>query len=167
MRHIISVLVENKFGVLAKIAGLFSARGYNIDSLAVGETSDPRFSRMTVVVKGDDRIIDQVKKQLGKVIEVIEVRDLQKDRCVERDLVLAKVRYDKENKEKVDEVIDKFHLEIADIDDGYVILQLVGEEVFVESAIEELRKVGLHSLVRTGTVAMEKGEGQRCLKRSD
>ncbi len=156
MRHVISVLVENKFGVLAKIAGLFSARGYNIESLAVGETDDPRFSRMTVVVPGDDRIIDQVKRQLAKVIEVIEVKDLASGNYVERDLVLIKVPYIDSTKRKVDEIIDRFHLTIADIVEDSVILQIVGEESFVESAIEELKQVGIKEMVRTGTIALEK-----------
>ncbi len=156
MRHVISVLVENKFGVLAKIAGLFSARGYNIDSLAVGETEVPEFSRMTVVVKGDDRIIDQVKKQLNKVIEVIEVEDLVSGKYVERDLALVKVKYIGENKAKVDDIIDRYHLEIADIDGESVILQLVGEEHFIESAIEELSAIGIQKMVRTGTIALDK-----------
>ncbi len=159
MRHVISVLVENKFGVLARIAGLFSARGYNIDSLAVGETDDPRFSRMTVVVHGDDRIINQVKRQLGKLIEVIEVKDLAPGRYVERDLVLVKVRYGQENREKVDSIIDKFHLEITDIVGDSVILQVVGEEEFVESALEELKSVEIEDIARTGTIALDKGEG--------
>ena len=159
MRHVISVLVENKFGVLARIAGLFSARGYNIDSLAVGETDDPRFSRMTVVVHGDDRIINQVKRQLGKLIDVIEVKDLAPGRYVERDLVLVKVRYGEDNREKVDSIIDKFHLEITDIVGDSVILQVVGEEEFVESALEELKSVGIEDIARTGTIALDKGEG--------
>ncbi len=149
-------MVENKFGVLAKIAGLFSARGYNIESLAVGETDDPRFSRMTVVVPGDDRIIDQVKRQLAKVIEVIEVKDLASGNYVERDLVLIKVPYIDSTKRKVDEIIDRFHLTIADIVEDSVILQIVGEESFVESAIEELKQVGIKEMVRTGTIALEK-----------
>ncbi len=159
MRHVISVLVENKFGVLARIAGLFSARGYNIDSLAVGETDDPRFSRMTVVVHGDDRIINQVKRQLGKLIDVIEVKDLAPGRYVERDLVLVKVRYGEDNREKVDSIIDKFHLEITDIVGDSVILQVVGEEEFVESALEELKAVGIEDMARTGTIALDKGAG--------
>ncbi len=158
MRHVISVLVENKFGVLAKIAGLFSARGYNIDSLAVGETDDPRFSRMTVVVQGDDRVIDQVKRQLGKVIEVIEVKDLRPGYYVERDMVLVKVPYTGDYQKKIDEIIDRFHLTIADIVQNMVILQIVGEESFVELAVEELKKVGIKEMVRTGTIALEKGE---------
>ncbi len=158
MRHVISVLVENKFGVLAKIAGLFSARGYNIDSLAVGETDDPRFSRMTVVVRGDDRIIDQVKRQLAKVIEVIEVKDLSPGDYVERDLVLVKVPYDSRTQGAVDQIINRFHLTIADIVGDSVILQIVGEESFVEASLEELKKVGIQKMVRTGTIALEKGE---------
>lgn len=157
MRHVISVLVENKFGVLAKIAGLFSARGYNIESLAVGETDDPRFSRMTVVVPGDDRIIDQVKRQLAKVIEVIEIKELASGNYVERDLVLVKVPYTDSTKETINEVIDRFHLTIADIVGDSVILQIVGEESFVESAIEELKQIGIKEIVRTGTIALEKG----------
>ncbi len=157
MRHVISVLVENKFGVLAKIAGLFSARGYNIDSLAVGETEDPRFSRMTVVVPGDDRIIDQVKRQLSKIIEVIDVKELVPGNYVERDLVLVKVPYIDSKKEKVDELIDRFHITIADIVGDDVILEIVGEEAFVESAIEELKQIGIKEIVRTGTIALEKG----------
>ncbi len=156
MRHIISVLVENKFGVLARIAGLFSARGYNIDSLAVGETEDPKLSRMTVVVRGDDRIIDQVKKQLSKLIDVIEVKDLSPGKYVERDLILVRVGYSQKEKEVVDKIIDRFHLQIADIDDDSVILQLVGEEHFVESALEELKNIGIKEMARTGTIALPK-----------
>jgi acetolactate synthase-1/3 small subunit len=112
MRHIISVLVENRSGVLARVAGLFSARGFNIDSLAVGETEDPTVSRMTIVVKGDDKTLEQVKKQLNKLIDVISVKDLRKKDFIDRELVLFKVSVSAADKSKVVNFLEKNHAKV-------------------------------------------------------
>ncbi len=156
MKHIISVLVENKSGVLARISGLFSARGYNIDSLAVGETHDPTLSRITLVVHGDDRIIDQVKKQLNKLIDVVVVDDLTDRGYIERDLVIVKVECHGEKKKTFEEMVDKYHMNILDASNNNCVVQIVGEETFVENAIEELKKLGIIELARTGTLALSK-----------
>ncbi len=156
MKHIISVLVENKSGVLARISGLFSARGYNIDSLAVGETQDPTLSRITLVVHGDDRIIDQVKKQLDKLIDVVVVDDLTDKGYVERDLLIAKIECSGDKKSLFEEIVDKYHMAIIDAGADKYIVQIVGEEAFIENAIEELKKLGIIEVARTGTLALSK-----------
>lgn len=156
MKHVISVLVENKSGVLARIAGLFSARGYNIDSLAVGETNDTTISRITLVVKGDDRIIEQVMKQLDKLIDVIRVEDLTLQGYIERDLILARISIDKSKDKALSEVVDEYHMKICHADENSTIIELAGEEKLIESAIKELSRFGIIELVRTGTVALKK-----------
>ena len=118
MKHTISVLVENHFGVLARVAGLFSARGFNIDSLAVGETHDPQVSRMTVIAQGDDHVVDQIMKQLGKLIDVICVEDLTNKDVIERELVLVKVGANAENRNDIMHVVNTFRAKIVDVSPG-------------------------------------------------
>lgn len=156
MRHIISALVENKSGVLARIAGLFSARGFNIDSLAVGETEDPTISRMTIVVKGDDRILEQVRKQLGKLVDVISVRDLTKREFIDRELLLFNVNVNQKTKRKVVSYIERNHGKILHTKKDKLTVEFVGDKEHIDRLMQELKEYGISELVRTGRIAMEK-----------
>ena len=154
MKHIVSALVANKSGVLAHIAGLFSARGFNIESLAVGETEDPEYSRMTIVVAGDDAILEQVRKQLQKLINVVKVRDFSQMPYVERDLVLVKVKAPVGKRSEILELADIFRASIVDVGLGEVIVELVGDEQKVRAMVDLLRPYGIVELARTGVVAL-------------
>ncbi len=156
MRHVISVLVENHFGVLARISGLFSARGFNIDSLTVGETEDPTMSRMTIVVRADDRILEQVMKQLNKLIDVIKVQDLTKKEFVDRELLLFKVNVDSEQSLKVEQFLKKFPIKILSMEDGSWTIEMAGDEKEIGEVLEFLKPFGIKELVRTGKIAMVK-----------
>ncbi|MFH1622028.1 MAG: acetolactate synthase small subunit [Candidatus Omnitrophota bacterium] len=157
MRHTISVLVENKFGVLARIAGLFSARGFNIDSLAVGVTEDPTVSRMTIVVDAtDEKILEQIKKQLHKLIDVITVIDLTQKEFFERELVLAKVSVDKANKSKLDKLLNKYNTEILHKEKDSYIIEATLEQEKMKEFLLELKKNSIKQLMRTGTIAILK-----------
>jgi acetolactate synthase I/III small subunit len=156
MKHTISVLVENHFGALARIAGLFSARGFNIDSLAVGETEDPSISRMTIVVKGDENILEQVMKQLNKLIDVIKVFDLKDSESVKRDLILVKVNADKNNRSQILQIVDIFKAKIIEASNENLIIEFSGEEEKIDSILNMLKPFGIKELVRTGTIAVAK-----------
>ena len=157
MRHTISLLVENRFGVLARIAGLFSARGYNIDSLSVGVTDDPAISRMTIVVRGDERILEQVTKQLNKLIDIIKVSDYQDTAHIERDLALVKVASDKATRGELIQICDIFRAKIVDVGVDSVIVEMTGDEEKIEALLRLLRPFGIKELCRTGIVAMARG----------
>ena len=157
MRHTISLLVENKFGVLTRISGLFSARGYNIDSLSVGETDDPMISRMTIVVKGDDRILEQVQKQLNKLIDVIKVTDYQETPHLERELCLVKVSADKANRGELAQICDIFRAKIVDVAVDSIIIEITGDEDKIEALLRMIRPFGIKEICRTGIVAMARG----------
>jgi len=155
MRHTISVLVENKFGVLARIAGLFSARGYNIASLAVCETLDPEISYMTIVVEAkDEKVLEQINKQLNKLIDVITVTDFTKKEHVDRELVLAKVNYAPKDKLKLEAVFNKFVGKIIHHKANTAIIEAVGDQHQIKALLEELNKFGIKELVRTGKLAI-------------
>ncbi|MBU0599745.1 acetolactate synthase small subunit [bacterium] len=156
MKHTISVLVENKFGVLARVSGLFSSRGFNIDSLTVGETDNPETSRMTIVVKGDDRILEQVTKQLNKLIDVVKVIDLTNEEKVGRELILIKVSSEMRRAEII-EIADIFRAKIVDVAPKSIIVEMTGNSGKIEALIELLRPFGIKELVRTGKVAMIRG----------
>lgn len=157
MKHIISVLVENKFGVLARIAGLFSARGYNISSLAVSETNDPTISCMTIVVDApDERILDQIKKQLNRLIDVINVVDLTKKNFVERELILVKVSFKPKDKEKLKQLAKKYKAIIIEKKEDYIMFELTAEQERINEFIDSLKSFGVNELVRTGRIAMVK-----------
>jgi len=156
MRHTISVLVENKFGVLARISGLFSARGFNIDSLTVGETEDPTVSRMTIVVKGDDRTIDQVKKQLNKLIDIITIKDLTKKDYIDRELILFKVGFTEKEKARIAQAIDKAGAQILHRGAKVFLVQMVGPQDKINALLEQMSSHGIKELTRTGKVAMDK-----------
>ena len=161
MRHIISALVENKAGVLAHVASLFSARGFNIDSLAVGETEDPRFSRMTIVVAGDDAILEQVRKQLGKLINVAKVQDFSASRYVERDLLLIKVNAPPGRRAEILELVRIFRGGVVDIGRSELIIELVGTEEKVQTFVELIRPYGIVEVARTGRIALARSSPQR------
>jgi acetolactate synthase-1/3 small subunit len=155
MRHTISVLVENKFGVLARIAGLFSARGYNIASLAVSETLDPSISYMTIVVEAEDeRVLEQIKKQLNKLIDVITITDFTKKEHVDRELILAKVNYSPKDKVKLENILNKFVAKIIKHKEDAAIIEMVGEQAQIKGFLEELKSFGIKELVRTGRLAI-------------
>lgn len=156
MRHTIAVLVENKFGVLARIAGLFSARGYNIASLAVSETLDPAISYMTIVVEAEDeRVLEQIKKQLNKLIDVITVTDFTKKEHLDRELVLVKVNYPAKDKGKLESALNKYVAKIVQHKGDSVILEAVGDQAQIKQLLEALEEFGIRELVRTGRIAME------------
>jgi acetolactate synthase-1/3 small subunit len=157
MRHVITALVENKVGVLDRIVGLFSSRGFNIDSLSVGETERPELSRLTVVVKGDDSTIEQVRKQLGKVIDVIKVIDLTDIPYVERDLMLVKVNVPPGKRGEILEMVDIFRGKIIDVGQKDMIIELSGTEDKLEAMISLLSTYGIKEMARTGQIAMARG----------
>jgi len=157
MRHAISVLVENKFGVLARIATLFAARGFNIDSLSVGETENADVSRMTIIVRGDDRILEQVEKQLNKLVDIIKVLDFKATRHVERDLALIKVNADKTNRSEILQITNTFRSKIIDVSSDSVIIEITGGEEKIEAFISMLRPFGIKEMSRTGIIAMARG----------
>ena len=155
MRHTISVLVENKFGVLARIAGLFSARGYNIASLAVSETLDPSVSYMTIVVEAEDeKILEQIKKQLNKLIDVITITDFTKKEHVDRELILAKVNYSAKEKNKLENILNKYLAKIIQHKGDTAIIEAVGEQAQIRQLLEALSQFGIKELVKTGRIAM-------------
>jgi acetolactate synthase-1/3 small subunit len=155
MRHTISVLVENKFGVLARIAGLFSARGYNIASLAVSETLDPGISYMTIVVEAEDeKILEQIKKQLNKLIDIISVTDFTKKEHVDRELILVKVKYSPKEKSKLENILDKYVAKIIQHKGDTAIIEAVGEQPQIKQLLEALEQLGIKELIRTGRIAM-------------
>ncbi len=154
MKHTISVLVENHFGVLARVAGLFSARGFNIDSLAVGETQDPEVSRMTVIAKGDDRVVEQIMKQLNKLVEVIRVEDLTDKDMIERELVLIKVSANASNRNDIMHIINSFRAKIVDVNPESMAIEVTGNESKIDAILELLKPFELREVVRTGQVAM-------------
>jgi acetolactate synthase-1/3 small subunit len=156
-KHTIAVLVENKFGVLSRVAGLFSARGYNIESLSVGETLDASVSRMTLVVRGDRFVIEQVMKQLHKLIDVIKVTDLTEENHVERELVLLRVNAEPQHRAEILRTADIFRAKVVDVTPGSFTLELTGDESKLEAMIELLRPLGIQELVRTGKVAIARG----------
>jgi acetolactate synthase-1/3 small subunit len=154
MRHTISVLVENKFGVLTRVAGLFSGRGYNIDTLNVGPTHDPKSSRMTIVTRGDDATIEQIVKQLNKLVNVLEVQDFRDADYVDRELVLVKVKVDSETRAEVMQITDIFRAKIVDVQPQSLTVEITGNESKVEKFLELMDTFGVTGLTRTGKVAL-------------
>jgi acetolactate synthase I/III small subunit len=154
MRHTISVLVENKFGVLTRIAGLFSGRGYNIDTLNVAPTVDPTASRMTIVTRGDDATLEQIVKQLSKLTDVIKVQDFREDEYVDRELVLIKVGVDSKTRAEVMQITDIFRGKIVDVQPRSVTVEITGDESKVEKYISLMKSFGVMELTRTGKVAL-------------
>lgn len=154
MRHTISVLVENKFGVLTRIAGLFSGRGYNIDTLNVGPTHDPNTSRMTIVTRGDDATLEQIVKQLNKLIDVLKVTDFREGEYIDRELVLVKVAVDSKTRAEVMQITDIFRAKIVDVQPKTVTIEVTGTESKIEKFLELMKSFGIVDLTRTGKVAL-------------
>jgi acetolactate synthase, small subunit len=156
MRHTLSVLVENKFGVLARVAGMFSGRGFNIDSLNVGPTLDPTTSRMTIVVRGDDKVLEQVTKLLDKLVEVIDVQDFRDEEYVDRELVLLRVKADRETRAEVMQICDIFRAKIIDVQPERLSIELTGTESKISKFILLMERFGIIDLTRTGKVALSR-----------
>lgn len=157
MKHTLSVLVENKPGVLARVAGLFSRRGFNIDSLAVGVTEKPEISRITVVVNVEEHSIEQVYKQLNKLINVIKVVDLPDENSVQRELVMVKVKADSKNRAEIIEIVDIFRGKIVDVGKGTLSIEVTGTGSKLQALEDLLKPYGIAELVRTGVVALSRG----------
>lgn len=154
MKHIISVLVENKFGVLSRVSGLFSGRGFNIEMLSVGPTLDPTVSQMTIVTTGDERILEQIIKQLNKLIDVIKVTDLAEKEFVEREMCLIKIHAPPEHRAEALRIADIFRARVVDSTVKTYTFQLTGDEKKLAAFIELLQPIGIKEIVRTGKVAM-------------
>lgn len=157
MKHTLAVLVENTPGVLARVAGLFSRRGFNIDSLAVGRTENPAVSRMTIVVEGDDNVLEQVTKQLHKLIDVIKINDITKDAYVDRELVMIKVYAEASTRSEIMQLVDIFRARIVDVGHKTLTIEVTGNEGKIDAFENCLRPFGIKELVRTGKIAMLRG----------
>lgn len=153
---VLSLLVQNQPGVLSHIAGMFAARGYNIDSLVVGRTEDPRFSRIVLVTIGDELTLEQIRKQLGKIITIVKVRDLTEQDYVERDLLLIKIHCPPERRREVKDIVDVFRGSIVDVGPNAVIIQLAGAESKIEAFIDLCRPYGIQQAARTGIIAVQR-----------
>lgn len=157
MKHVISVLVENKAGVLSHVAGLFSSRGYNIDSVAVAETEDPTVSRMTIVVDADERILEQIIKQLRKIIDVIKVQDLTGEDFIDREMVLIKISAKPGHRSEIMQVADAFRARTVDVNPKSLTIEITGNQEKIGALLELLREFGIKEIVRTGRIAMARG----------
>jgi acetolactate synthase-1/3 small subunit len=158
MKHTISVLVENQFGVLARISGLFSGRGFNIDSLSVGETEDASISRITLVVSGDDFILEQIMKQLNKLVDVIKVSDLTRGEFIDRELALIKVSADAKTRSEIMQIVDIFRGKILDVAPKALTIEVTGPEEKVQGMIELLGDFGIREVVRSGKIAISRDD---------
>jgi acetolactate synthase-1/3 small subunit len=158
MKHVISAIVENQPGVLAHVSSMFAARGFNIDSLVVGRTDDPAYSRMTIVVIGDDHILEQVRKQLEKLIMTVRVRDYKDTAYVERDLVLVRIDAPAAKRAEIIAVVDLFRGRVVDVCRTSVMVELSGPEDKLEAFIDLVRPYGIRELARTGVIAMQRGQ---------
>jgi len=156
-RYILSVLVENRAGVLSRVSGLFSRRSYNIDSLSVSETEDPEISRMTIAVRGDQYIFDQVRKQLNKLIDVIKITELKPDRSVYRELALVKVNAAPENRSAIGETAEIFRGKIVDVASETLTVEITGDVDKITAFIELMKPYGIKEMARTGLTALERG----------
>jgi acetolactate synthase I/III small subunit len=154
MRHTISILVENKFGVLTRVAGMFSGRGFNIDSLNVGPTLDPSASRMTIVVRGDDAVLEQVTKQLVKLVDVIDVQDFRDEEYVDRELVLLRVAATSKTRAEVMQICDIFRAKIIDVQPSKLAIEITGTEAKIRKFLSLMETFGVSELTRTGKVAL-------------
>jgi acetolactate synthase-1/3 small subunit len=157
MRHVISALVMNEPGVLANVAGMFAARGFNIDSLVVGRTENPDLSRMTIVVTGDDNTLEQVRKQLGKIVPVVKVRDFGGTPYIERDLLLMTVACGADNRAEVVEIVELFRGRVVDVSKTSLMVEMTGTEEKIEAFVELIRPYGVREMARTGVIAMARG----------
>ena len=156
-KRVLSLLVDNTSGVLSRVAGLFSRRGYNIDSLTVGETADPRYSRMTVVARGDEQILDQIVKQLAKLIDVVDIKVLEEESSVNRELVLVKVRADAADRQSIIAIANVFRGSIIDVGKDSLIIELTGQQSKLDAFVELLRGYEILELARTGIIGLSRG----------
>ena len=157
MKHTIAVIVENKSGVLTRIAGLFSRRSFNIDSLSVGATENPDYSRMTITVQGDRDVLEQVIKQLSKLINVIRVSELDPGESIERELAIIKVSADKESRSEIMQIVNIFRAKIIDVSHKSMIIEATGDEEKIDAIVQLLRQFGIKEMARTGKVSMVRG----------
>ncbi len=157
MRHTITCLVENQSGVLARIAGLFAGRGYNIDSLCVAETMDSTSSRMTIVARGDDHVLEQVKKQLNKIVDVVKVTDLTEEEHVERELMLIKVDASKSNRTQIMQICEIFRARIVDVTAKSFLIEATGNGKKLDAIVQLLNPFGIRDFARTGKIGMQRG----------
>jgi len=156
--HLLSVLVENHAGVLSRVAGLFSRRGFNIESLAVGTTEDPDISRMTIIVEGDDKTVEQVSKQLNKLIDVIKLRILSKENSVSRELSMIKVKTDKSTRSEIIQIVEIFRANIVDVAKNSLTIECSGSSEKINALIDMLKQFGIIEATRTGAIVLERGE---------
>ncbi|OGP12326.1 MAG: acetolactate synthase small subunit [Deltaproteobacteria bacterium GWA2_54_12] len=161
MRHTISVLVTNEFGVLSRISGLFSGRGFNIESLSVAETLDPHVSRMTIVTSGDDKVLEQINKQLNKLINVIKVYDFTGEDHIERELALVKVNITADSRAEILSIVDIFRAKVVDVSPRTYTIEITGDEEKISALTELLRPFGIKEIVRTGRIAMARSPKQK------
>ena len=157
MRHVLSALVHNQPGVLAHVSGMLASRGFNIDSLAVGETEDPHLSRMTFVVHGDDSVVEQVRKQLEKIVTVVRVEDISREPYVERDLMLVKVKAASQQRMEIVLLVEMFRGRVVDISPDSLMIEISGTEQKIEAFIDLMRPYGILELARTGRIALVRG----------
>ncbi|PWW81376.1 MULTISPECIES: acetolactate synthase small subunit [Prosthecochloris] len=158
MKHIISVLVENKFGTLNRVAAMFSARGFNLESISIGETEDSEISRMTIVTRGDDNIISQILKQLNRLIDTLKVVDVTHKPHVSRELLLMTLKLGKQSQQEIFELIDVFKAKVVDIKQKSITIEVVGSPDKINTTIDMFRPLGIKEIARSGTVAMTRGE---------
>lgn len=157
MQHTISVLVVNRFGVLSRISGLFSGRGFNIESLNVAETNDPTISRMTIVTRGDDKKIEQITKQLNKLVDIIKVVDLTEENFVDRELILVKMNAEPRVREEILRIVGIFRAKVVDVSPNTYTIEITGDEGKIKGFLELLRPLGIKEVVRSGRIAISRG----------
>jgi acetolactate synthase-1/3 small subunit len=157
MRHVLSALVQNQPGVLAHVSGMFASRSFNIDSLAVGETENPHLSRITVTVMGDDRHLEQVRKQMEKIVTVVKVHDISREDYVERDLMLIKIRVPPARRAELQGLVQIFRGRVVDVSSEQLMVEISGQERKIEAFIEAVRPYGIVELARTGRIALVRG----------
>jgi acetolactate synthase-1/3 small subunit len=161
VKHTLSILVHNRSGVLVRVAGLFSRRGYNIESIAVGVTEDPEISRMTIVVEGDETIVEQITKNVHKLIDVLRVSNITSEDVVDRELALIKVTADASNRSEILQIVDIFRARIVDVSEHSVIVEVTGDEGKVDAMVQLLHPYGIKELARTGKIALVRGPKQK------
>ena len=157
-KHVLSVLVENHSGVLSRVSGLFSRRGYNIDSLSVGETEDPQISRMTIVADADEYTLEQIKKQLNKLVDVIKIIELKEECAIYRELALIKISATKENRAEIIEIANIFRAHIVDVANESIVIEATGDQGKISALSNMLMPYGIKEVIRTGITALERGE---------
>ncbi len=153
-KHTISLLVDNESGVLSRVAGLFSGRGFNIESLCVAETLDPEFSRITLVTRGNERIIEQINKQLNKLINVVKVTDLTETEFAEREMALVKVRAKEEHRAEILRIVDIFRCKVVDVSPAYYTVEVTGSDEKIAAILGLLKQIGIKEIARTGAIAL-------------